>query len=624
MKFVAMAISLLFLMPLAAQDYVLAEDASRESPAVEENVLPPEDAAAEENPPVPEEVPPAPKKTPPAPPKTPPAPKKPQPSSPLPVSQDTGQPIEMHNANPDQSADTQSEEEGEDEEKALSGDKHTVTIPKAKKPKKGDSDKISTLDAEDTEEDREKRRDAIRFGLESEIGDLIDELAKNEDPRYAEELYDLFQDTKNIVLKEKLLNYFGKMEDPCVEDYAITILDDPYDERQSTVNACFDYVKKVKTKEAVGPVLNLLESDNEEYFNQCLDTLGKVGGSDEAVYLTDYLERDYLTVPQKQALVRVLGELKATETYDKLVEIAQDKDENTFMRMYSAEAIGAMGDTEAVPVLLDLYEDTDPNMRIYVIKGLSHFPQDADARKIIIQGIRDSYYKVRMEAIGVVKEQGITAAVPYLIHRAKNDPEKVVKEATYPVIAQLNTKEGNEFLVGLITDKKIGDNTKAKVAQALLAENNAGTKEILALAKEIVGDDMKNNPRKNLRYALGKEFAKYKRSEFADICADYLASKDVATQGTGLDIYNKGKYSSVEAEVRKLAEQYDPTAKTKNPNAQKAARILGISEEEATKKAEERKAAKEAEKAKEKKEAKESKEAAKKVEKKPAPVLDAK
>ena len=510
---------------------------------------------------------------------------------PAPVSQDTGETIVMTDA------EKSSSDSDEEKPEYLSGEKHSVTIPSAKRPKKGDGDKISELDSGDTEEDKEKRRDTIRFGLESEIEELIDELTKKEDVRYADDIYDLFQDTKNIGLKERALAYFAKLEDPCVEDYAITILDDPYDEKQSTVNACFDYVKAVKTKEAVNPVLNLLESENEDYFNQCLDTLGKVGGSGEAVYLTEYLDREDLSVPQKQALVRVLGELKATETYDKLVEIAQDKDENTFMRMYSAEAIGAMGESDAIPVLLDLYEDTDPNMRIYVIKGLSHFPQDADARKTIIQGIRDSYYKVRLEAINVVKEQGASDAVPYLIHRAKNDPEKVVKEATYPVIAQLNTREGNDFLVGQIKDKKVSDNTKAKIAAALLAENHAGTEEILALAKEIAGDDMKNNPRKSLRYALGKEFAKYKRSEFADICAEYLKSKDVATQGTGLDIYNKGRYSNVEADVRRLAEQYDPTAKTKNPNAQKASKILGISEEEATKKAEAKKAEKEAEKA---------------------------
>lgn len=471
-------------------------------------------------------------------------------------------------------------------------ERRTVTIPGAKRPKGADVEKARELDLEDTEADKEKRRDTIRFGLESEISDLLGELTKKADPRYADDIYDLFAETKNGTLKEMAVQYFARLEDPCLEDYAVSVLDDPYDERQGMVNACFDYVKAVRTKEAVAPVLNLLESDNDTYFNQCLDTLGKVGGSAEAVYLTDYLDREDLSVPQKQSLVKVLGELKATETFDRLAEIAEDKDENTFMRMYSAEAIGAMENPGAVSVLLALYEDTDPNMRIAVIKGLSHFPQDAAAQKTVVQAIRDSYYKVRLEAIGVAKAWNMTEAVPYLIHRAKNDPEKVVKDAVYPVIAQLNTPEGNDFLISQITDKKVADTTKAKVASALLAENNAGTAEILALAKEVVGDDAKNNPRKSLRYALGKEFARYGRSEFADICADYLASKDVATQGTGLDIYNKGKYAGVESDVRRLADLYDPLAKTKNVNAQKAARILGISDEEAEKKAEARAAEK--------------------------------
>ena len=86
--------------------------------------------------------------------------------------------------------------------------------------------------------------------------------------------------------------------------------------------------------------------------------------------------------------------------------------------------------------------------------------------------------------------------------------------------------------------------------------------------------------------------------------------------------------------MRRLAEQYDPTAKTKNPNAQKAARILGISEEEATKKAEAKKAEKEAEKAAKEAEKKAAKENAKKTvgqkknpsepAEKPDAVLDAK
>ena len=190
MKYIAVVVSLFFLiMPLVAQDYVLADTES-----------------------MPQEP-----------------------------------PAEMYDAKPE--SDLGVVRERIDSDGEIAEGNHQVTVPNAKRPKKGDSEKIAELDNEDTEEDKEKRRDTIRFGLESEIIELIDELTKKEDARYADDIYDLFQDTKNITLKERILGYYAKLEDPCVEDYAIEILDDPYDEKQSTVNACFDYAKAVKTKE---------------------------------------------------------------------------------------------------------------------------------------------------------------------------------------------------------------------------------------------------------------------------------------------------------------------------------------------------------------------------------------
>lgn len=454
-----------------------------------------------------------------------------------------------------------------------------TVIPNSKRPKTPDSEKIRDLDNADTENSREKNADTLKFGLEGEITELLDKLTKDEDVRFVEEVYDLFQDTKSTMVRERALAYFAKLEDPCLEDFAVEILDEPFDEKLSVVNACFAYAKALKTKAAIPAVVTLIEGENEEYFNNALDTLGEIGGPDEAVYLSDYLDREDLTVAQRQSLVRVLGKIKATETYDKLVELAKDSDENNFVRMYAAEAIGAMEKGAAVDVLVELYEDSDPNVRTYVVKGLAHF-DSKEAQDVLIQATRDAYYKVRLEAISAIKEQKIAAAVPYLVYRAKNDPERVVKEATYPVIALLNTKEGNDYLISQITDKKVGDTPKSRIAAALLAENNAGTSEILELAQECLKDDRK----KTLRYALGKEFAKYNRSEFADICGEYLAHKDVPTVGTGLDIYAKGRYASATAAVQALADKYDPNAKNRNAMAQKACRILGISDEEAEKK----------------------------------------
>ena len=313
-------------------------------------------------------------------------------------------------------------------------------------------EKISRLD-EQFPDTRKENADTLKYGMEDDIIGLLNDFVKNEDVRFTDEVYDLFYVTKNVAVREKILEYFTKLEDPCLEDFALEILEDPYDEKKSTVDIIFKYVQAVKTKAAVKPVLNLLESEDENYFLNALTTIGEIGGPKEAVFLTEYLEREDLSLAQKQQLVKVLGKIKAVETYDVLSEMAQDEDENTFVRMYAAESIGAMEKPEAVEILIKLYEDTDPKIRCSVIKGLSNFPDKEEVKQTILEAIRDSHVTVRLEAIEACKKNDYKEAVPYLIYRLEKDKEDAVKKKCYPAIAFLNTKEGNEYLLNLITDE---------------------------------------------------------------------------------------------------------------------------------------------------------------------------
>lgn len=454
--------------------------------------------------------------------------------------------------------------------------------PADTRPKKHDSSKNYV----DRSKDYEKKcNDILKYGLEGQITELIDELTKNQDNRFVDGIYDLFQETKSIAVKEKILDYFTKLKDSCLASYAVEIINDPYNEKNSIVEKCFKYVSEADIKDANPGLVDLVDKEEDAYFTGALSALGETGGKEEALFLADYLDRDDLNVSQRQALMRVLGRIKAVETWQKISEIAKDENENTFVRMYAAEAIGAMEKPESEDILVELFESNDPNLRTYVIKGISYF-NDKKSSDLIIQALRDSQYKVRLEAVSAVGKNRIDKAVPFLIFRCKDkDEQKQVKEKCYSVIADLNTSDGNDYLISVLKDKKIGDATKAKVSAALLEYNHAGTKEVIELARSALKSDIQ----KNLRYALGKEFAKYDRSEFADICAEYIASDDVATQGTGLDIWAKGRYSSVKAAVEEIAKDaeeenlteekekpkgYQFGVKKKNANAKKAKRIL--------------------------------------------------
>ena len=84
------------------------------------------------------------------------------------------------------------------------------------------------------------------------------------------------------------------------------------------------------------------------------------------------------------------------------IRIVNDEEENSFVRMYAAEALGKMKKEDAVPILVKMFEEGDPNMRQYCVKGLSNFSNNEDAKAVILQGIRDEHYKVRVDRKSVV------------------------------------------------------------------------------------------------------------------------------------------------------------------------------------------------------------------------------
>ena len=449
-----------------------------------------------------------------------------------------------------------------------------VEIPEPKRPKPVDAEAIAKAEKRDIDkEEFNEKKLAIKYGTPSEINGVIDKIVEEEDPRFNDDLYDLFYQNNSNEIKGRLLEYFSKLKDPCLEDYAVEVLDDPYDLPNSVVEKALNYVNQVESKAAAPALVKLLESGEEQYFNGSLSALGACGGPKEALYLADYINRDDLETPQKQALMRTLGKMNAVQTFDKVVEIAQNEDENAFVRMYAAEAIGNMKKEEAIPVLLELFEHGDPNMRQYCIKGLSNFPESEKAQNAIIQGIRDSHYKVRIEAIKTVQKTKMTSAMDFLTYRAKNDNENAVKKECYPVIAELNTKEGNDFLLSQITEKKVPDSVKSQVAEALMKNGTFGETELVELAKEACNDDR----RKPLRYALGKLIPKYARPAYAEVCALYVQSKDAQTVSLGLDMYKAAKYESAVGVIKELAE--DPKPKNTG-NKKRARKLLGLEEEE--------------------------------------------
>lgn len=396
----------------------------------------------------------------------------------------------------------------------------------------------------------EKRRLTLLYGLESDIVSLIGDLITEKDTSFSNDLLNVFEQTKNSSVKQKIFSYFTILKDARLTEFALSVLKDPYEEDKQTVTAVFKYVSALEIKESSPYILELLVNESEDYFDLALSAVGNVGGAEEALFLADYLKNGELSTIRKQTLMKSLGQLQAIETWDTLVEIAKDEEENTFVRMYASEAIGNMKKKESVDVLVDLFNENDVNLRTYVVKGLSNFT-DEKAIAVILDAFKDNYYKVRLEAAAAAKKNIIIEAVPYLLYRSENDPENTVKYACYDALGAIQNDEAKNFLKTTIENIKLNETARAKAASVILEhEINDLVPSVVSVASQTLLDDKSIN----LRYALGKEFTKYANPQFQTICAEFIAHKDVATKGIGLDIFAKNKFPQLFSEVQAIAD----------------------------------------------------------------------
>ena len=121
-------------------------------------------------------------------------------------------------------------------------------------------------------------------------------------------------------------------------------------------------------------------------------------------------------------------------------------------------------------------------------------------------------------------------------------------------------------MISLVKDTKKSDTIRSKAAASMLKyANSESVKAVVEVTLSVVEDTKKTA----LRYALGKEMAKYENELFKDVCEAFLDSKDVSTQGIGLDIWKKNRYITLKDKVKEIAEAEKPSA-----NKSKAKLIL--------------------------------------------------
>lgn len=408
--------------------------------------------------------------------------------------------------------------------------------------------------AAETKTLREERLDVIRYGIETEIATLIETLGNEKSTEFTDELVTLFNETRSVPVREGIIRLFILEKLDVLNGWTIELLKDPWDEKSTTVNLALSYAAALTLRDAAPSVRELLTNENTVFRSSAIAALGKIGSTTDAQFLFDMLDSDIegdekQRLIVRQEIIRSISLLKDPELRDRLVALAENEDENAIIRATAAEALAGIADSDTVSILSRVYESSDPVLRESAVAGAGKIPGDA-AAALILDGLRDSYYKVRLRALDSAAEREMTEASALILYRAKTDPEDSVKVKAYEVLAKIGNAEAIDWLVSVVREDKAADRYRAKAAEYLsLSQKDIAWSVIPEVASKTLADDKKTW----LRYELGKIIAKTDDQRYADLALAYLSHKDTLTRSLGLDMYAKQRYPSARTRVGEIA-----------------------------------------------------------------------
>lgn len=171
------------------------------------------------------------------------------------------------------------------------------------------------------------------------------------------------------------------------------------------------------------------------------------------------------------------------------------QDDREFVRRVSAEALGVIEESSAVPRLHDVLEDSSPDVCIAATEALARL-KDILAIETFIANMRSEHSGIRKASVRALGRVGDSSAVPYLVSALEDEDKSVRSEAAWslssigdsdlvPVFLELLLNGHAGYLAAAKGLSQLADSSVIlRVATALQSED----REVRVAAVRVLGD----------------------------------------------------------------------------------------------------------------------------------------
>lgn len=321
--------------------------------------------------------------------------------------------------------------------------------------------------------EKEKRLATINYGIDSQLIELLTTLKSEKSVEFKNELVQVFDRTTANKLKIAIFDFFSFFELSLLEDRAFKIIANRDNLDDKLVNAAIEYHASIKSILALNEYKDILENEEKKYYQPLIKALAASTSSKNSESFSELLvnlyEKDGTDIAVKESIIKVIGSMKANTAYDLLTKILMSEESGKAAKMYACTSLAELGDKRAVPVLIQVAQGSDPNIRAKSIEALGFF-NTSEALSAVREGLRDAHVLVRSAAASSSGKNKDEDALPYLEYKALWDPEKSVRENSIKALGQIGNNGAFEFLTDFIEDNKQSLQYRA-IAMASLISN---------------------------------------------------------------------------------------------------------------------------------------------------------
>ncbi len=407
-----------------------------------------------------------------------------------------------------------------------------------------------------------KRLDTIRYGIESQLLDLLNTLIAEKSDDFNDELVLLLATTKSPKFKSALLNFFSGRKYFPVQDDAVSMIRNRDSETETVVISALNYLINLKSVIARSEVKEIIANKELKYLNLSIKLLSYSGLEDDAALLIELFKEEETLMPVRHEIILALGTLKYKPSMDLLESILGSETATKTEKIYACVALGKMEDEGAVPLLVAASILDDPNVRASAVQALENYKGDI-VERILLEALKDSHVAVRLAAVSAVAKLRMVNAIPYLKFKIQSDPEKAVKDMSIFALGEIGGDEVDAYLSDYLPDVKILLQHRLKAFRVSVEKDFSKSKS--ACLKLFTESAIQKD--KSVYLALAKVCTSSESMNFTPFIKILLNDNDFNYRLGALVWIDKNKVKEFAAEVKNLSEK-DPVETVKKKASQ--------------------------------------------------------